>query len=270
MTQGVLLFAHNNEQINYLLLAYWQSLKIRQYLDRPCSVVTDQSSIDSLNAQGLDPTTIFDQIIITSGETLQKKNYCGQRLTFKNVDRCSAFMLTPYEETIVIDTDILIQSNRLNLLWNNEQDILVCKNSLDIFQRRYTAFEKLSNYGIDFYWATVFYFKKNRTAEIFFQTLQKISSMYNWYAHAYDIDTNYKRNDFIWSIALNELNYPGAVIPFNLFHCLDTDQLVNLSGNTATFHNKKDLVKIADSDVHVMNKFDLIKFVKKELQCEDI
>jgi hypothetical protein len=265
MTQGILLFAHNNERINYLLLAYWQAVRIHKFLNKPCSVVTDQQSVQSLLDLNLDPERIFDKIILNNSDTLQKKNYCGARLTFKNIDRYQSYDLTPYDETIVFDTDIVIQSDRLNLLFASEQDLLVCKNSTDLFQRKFTAFEKLSTYGIDFYWATIFYFRKSDTTRIFFETCQKIKSMYNWYAHVYDVNAGYIRNDHVWSIALHELNYPCGIIPFNLYYILDTDIVVSLKDTEVVVSNKKYIARISNRDLHAMNKFDLLELIKKEI-----
>jgi hypothetical protein len=265
MSQGVLLFAHNNERINYLLLAYWQAIRITKFLNKPCSVVTDQNSVQSLIELNLDPAKIFDKIILNDADTLQKKNYCGARLTFKNIDRYQSFELTPYEETVVFDTDIIIQSDRLNLLFDSDQDLMVCKHSSDSFQRRFTAFEKLSTYGIEFYWATIFYFRKSKLTETFFATCQKIKSMYNWYAHVYDVNAGYIRNDHVWSMALHELNYPCGIIPFNLYYILDTDNIVSMSDHDTVISNKTQLAKISNSDLHAMNKFDLVELVKKEV-----
>ena len=265
MTQGVLLFAHNNERINYLLLAYWQAVRIKKFLDKPCSVVTDQQSVQSLLDLNLDPDNIFDKIILNDADTSQKKNYCGTRLTFKNIDRYQSFDLTPYDETIVFDTDIVIQSDRLNVLFGSEQDLMVCKHSADTFQRKFSAFEKLSTYGIDFYWATIFYFRKSTATKVFFNTCQRIKDMYNWYAHIYDVNAGYIRNDHVWSMSLHELNYPCGIIPFNLYYILDTDNVVDLKDNEVVVSNKKYLAKIANSDIHAMNKFDLLELVKKEI-----
>lgn len=270
MTQGILLFAHNNERINYLLLAYWQALRIQKYLKRPCSVVTDGVSVQSLSMLGFEPEQVFDKIIFNSAETAQKKNYCGTRLTFNNIDRYQSYELSPYEETIVFDTDIIIQSDRLNLLYNTDQDLLVCKRSNDVFQRRFPAFETLSSYSVDFYWATVFYFKKTPATKIFFDTCQRIKSMYNWYAHVYDVSAGYIRNDHIWSMALHELNHPCGIIPFNLYFCIDTDNIVSMKDAETVIFNQNNVAKVINSDLHAMNKFDLLEMVKKELKCKDI
>jgi hypothetical protein len=41
MTQGVVIFAFNNEQIDYLAMAAWSARNIRRHLDLPTCVITD-------------------------------------------------------------------------------------------------------------------------------------------------------------------------------------------------------------------------------------
>jgi hypothetical protein len=267
MTQGFLLFAHDNEQISYGLFAVWQARRISKWLNKPTSLVADQNTIDSLGLL----INMFDKVILSDALSSQKKNYNGQQLSFNNIDRCMAWELTPYDETVVIDTDIVIQSNRLNLVWNNAEDMLVCKNSNDVFGRKFVGFNHISNYGIKFFWATEFYFKKNNNSKVFFDMCNRIKKNYNWYAHVYDITTKYIRNDHVWSIALHELggkaNSDWAVqLPFNLYFSVDRDRIIKMEEDSILLHADDKIRKVQGCDVHTMNKFDLIQHIKKELE----
>lgn len=267
MTQGVLLFAHDNEQIEYSLMAAWQAKRINKWLNKPVSLVTDSESLENLKKHNLD--IVFDEIIITNHLTTQKKMYKGidtpPMLTFKNVDRCFAWDLTPYEETIVIDTDIIIQSSNLNLLWGSNS-LTVCKQSTHLFGNKYSVFEYLSDYGINFYWATIFYFKKDDESKLFFETCKRIRSQYTWYAFVYEVSPSYIRNDYVWSIALHELGLVDVnVVPYNLPFVLDKDSVVKLSDKEVTVFSENRLCNLKNIDIHVMNKFSLIQFVKEEL-----
>jgi hypothetical protein len=266
MTQGYLLFAHNNEQIPYGLFAVWQAKRIIKWLNKPVSLVTDQQTLDSLN--GFE--SIFDRIIISNNLAKQTKSYNGQSLTFNNIDRCMAFDLTPYDETMVIDTDIVIQSDRMNLVWNNENDLLVCRNSNHVFDKKFVGFDWLSNYGIKFFWATEFYFKKTAVSRLFFDQCLEIKEKYNWYAFAFDLTASYIRNDHIWSIALHQLggksNSSWATeLPYNLFYSLDTDNIISMDQDSVTLFCENKLSKVKGTDVHLMNKFDLLAHVQEEL-----
>jgi hypothetical protein len=274
MTQGFLLFAHDNEQIQYSLMAAWQAQRITKWLGKPVSIVTDQQSVDNLIARKLDPNSIFDKVLLSDSNTSQQKRYQNaddsQTLTFKNVDRSMAWDLTPYDETLVIDTDIVIQSNRLNTVWNNSEDMLVCRNSTDVFDRKFVGFDYLSNYGIQFCWATVFYFKKNETTQLFFDTCKRIKEMYNWFSFVYDLGGNYIRNDHVWSIALHELggsagNKWALDIPIHLPYTLDRDQLVAMTDDSITVLGDNKLRQLKNIDTHIMNKYTLMEHVVKEM-----
>jgi hypothetical protein len=260
MTQGILLFAHDNEQIQYSLLAAWQAKKIHKWLNRPVSLVTDQTSLDTLKRYKLEDC--FDHIILSSATTDQQKNYAGQKLTFKNVDRVSAYDLTPYDETLVMDTDIVVHSDRLNLVWGSAEDYLVCKHCKHVQGRTWTVFDHVSYGGIEFFWATLFYFKKTNASQKFFDLCKHIKENYKDYIKEYRIRDSYLRNDHVWSIAVNALG--ANTIPTTLWYGLDTDPLTALTHDTVVVGN----IKIQGQDVHVMDKFGLIKQIKQELGCE--
>ena len=260
MTQGILLFAHDNEQVQYSLLAAWQARRIHKWLNKPVSIVTDTKSLATLKQYNLDQE--FDKIILSDAETDQQKLYTDRKLTFKNVNRIDAYELSPYDETLVIDTDIVIQSDRLNLVWNNQNDYLVCSNCKDVTGADWPTLNYVHSTGIKFYWATVFYFKKSTTSKQFFDTCKHIKENYSAYKEEYKIKDHHLRNDHVWSIAIHILG--GVSLPTNLWYSLDQTHLLKMSEDTVVF----DTAKIKGQDVHVMNKFSLMSFAKKELGCE--
>jgi hypothetical protein len=260
MNQGILLFAHDNEQIQYSLLAAWQARRIHKWLNKPVSIVTDSNSLSTLKHHNLAQE--FDHIILSDAKTDQKKIYAKEQLTFKNINRTDAYDLTPYDETLVMDIDIVIQSNRLNLVWNNIEDYLVCKNCLDILGRKWTALEYLNRTGIQFYWATLFYFKKTGQTKEFFKYCNHIKENYKDYAEEYGFDDSYIRNDHIWSVAIHQLG--AAEIPTSLWFGISTDPLIKMTVDSIVVNG----VGIRGQDVHVMDKYSLMEHVLKELDCE--
>ena len=54
MTQGAMMFAFNNQKIDYIKLATWNAQNIKQFLGLPTTLVTDQPVDDS----------VFDQVIV--------------------------------------------------------------------------------------------------------------------------------------------------------------------------------------------------------------
>lgn len=260
MNQGILLFAHDNEQIQYSLLAAWQARRIHKWLNKPVSIVTDANSLATLKQYNLDQE--FDHIILSDADTTQQKLYTGQQLTFKNVNRIDAYDLTPYNETLIIDTDIVIQSDRLNLVWNNIEDYLVCKHCEDLLGREWSRLQYVNRTGIEFYWATLFYFKKSEQSKQFFEVCKHVKDNYTSYINEYGINDQYLRNDHVWSIAIHLLG--GKAIPTTLWYSLDKDALLTLDKDRIAVLG----ATVQGQDVHVMEKFSLMSHVKKELGCE--
>jgi hypothetical protein len=275
MSQGFLLFAHDNERISYGLLAVWCARRIHQYLDRPVSLVSDAATVENLIKQGID-IKIFDRIIASNSNTRQVKRYQDELLTFNNLDRTNAWELTPYNETKIIDTDIVIQSNKLNLLWNNDHDYLVCKQSKEVFGYPSLDFEWVSSGGIPFYWATEFYFRKTAESKLFFDTCKWVKKNYGWLSVIYGYDPKLVRNDYLWSIALHTLGGTAhanwaPTIPGTLLYTVDKSYLLSMTADEiiVATHDELNVCRVQNQDVHVMNKNHLQRLVKQELGVND-
>lgn len=277
MSQGFLVFAYDNEEIGYGLMALWQARRIKKFLGKPVSIVTDSKTCGNLDRQIPEWRASFDQIILADSETVQQKRYMdvGKDLTFHNVNRIYSYDLTPYDETIVIDTDIIIQSNQLNKLWNNSEDILFCDKSQDIKRRPSPEFEYVNRQSIRFYWATLFYFKKTDIIKVFFDQCKKIRNNYPWYRQMYHFASGPIRNDYAWSTAIFELG--GRVndawaktIPWSILHASPKDILVDMSDTAAKVYADNNLIKIVEKDIHIMHKRSLMSSIEKELGVDNV
>jgi len=263
-TKGFLLFAHNNEEIDYALLAIWCAKRIHQYLDKPVSIVADQMTIDRLGHN----KKYFDKIILSEISYNQKRLYLDRPLHFNNYDRADAWNLTPYEETMIIDTDIVIQSQAMNQVWGSVHDVMICDKAFDAHQinKQISEFTYLSYKGIKFYWATQFYFKKNRQSEMFFKTCNWVRQHYVWLSNVYDIDHRLLRNDYVWSITAHMLGIKDT-LPWTLLYTPYKTKLHSIHNNaTIVYKPKFSVRKINNHDVHVMNKDDLVTCARLELE----
>jgi hypothetical protein len=270
MTQGILLFAHNSEEVNYGVMAVWMSERITRYLGKSVSLVTDDYTVQSLRGIGIDPKKYFDNVIINDCNTTQSRRLSGENIIFKNLDRVDAYDLTPYDETLVLDTDIAIMSDRLNAVWGSSDDILISNKSRDILDRSHPEFDYLKDHGIEFQWATEFYFQKSEVAEEFFNKCKHIRDNYNWYSILYGMGNYPVRNDHIWSIAIHESGIDFNQIPRVLRYATDKDEIIELGTDRALLavkvnDNKVRLANVRDQDIHLMNKFELIVLSAIEL-----
>lgn len=263
MTKGVLIFALNND-FDYVKLAEYSAKKVKAFLNLPVTLVTN---IDYKN-------NLFDNIIKVDDSVFQSRVFDdGSRINWMNLSRYSSYELSPYDETIVIDADYIINSNHLNCCFDLNKDFLIYSNSFDISPSdKHKDFVYLNQYSIPFYWATVFYFKKTQLNKLFFQLVQFIKNNWNYYRLSYQILEKAYRNDFAFSIAIDLLfkhiiSDKFGVIPGKIYFCTNTDLVNDISENSITINismtsaKEKFIRASITKDLHVMNKFSLVEFV---------
>jgi len=277
MNKGFLIFAQNNSDIDYCKIAMFCAKRIKQYIDLPVSIVTD--SPDWLKESNPDWNNYIDKIIVAYNNFKQTKKYydgsmANKQLEFKNLTRTDSYDLTPYEQTIVIDSDYLVSSDLLKNVFDQQYDLALYSASHDIARWRDTSsFEFLNKESIPFYWATVCYFKKTDETKVFFSWLKHIKDNWTYYRNLYKIDSGMYRNDFGFSIAVHIMNGCtqgnfAARLPGKLFYTLDRDLLIEIKEDKFKFLVEKEKyhgeylgVKTQGVDVHVMNKYSISRII---------
>ena len=83
MTSGVLLFAYNNEQIDYVAQACFLANRIKQYMNLPTTLVTDDKERVVKFYKGNE---VFDKIISSDILRKNKKTYHDGSLSKKVLD----------------------------------------------------------------------------------------------------------------------------------------------------------------------------------------
>ena len=286
MSKGVLLFAQNNHSIDYIKQAIFCAKKIKKHLGIPVALATDNS--DYLKAtypyyeKYISHVIELDWYDCTQKRTYRDGTMSKRDLEWRNHDRATAYDITPFDETIVMDTDFIIGNNSLLNAFNTDQDFLIFRHITDVNMDRPDEyrFNKISDRSIDMYWATVFYFKKSESMKRFFDLITHIKDNWNFYRLTYQIVNKTYRNDFAFSIAIHILNgfqrtnWP-KVLPGRLWFTSDADVLIKLEDETYTFLlDKKHWVghyhagSIKDANIHIMNKFALDRFIDEDLVNE--
>jgi hypothetical protein len=283
MNKGVLVIARNNNNIDYVKQAVYLAKKVKKHLDLPTSIITD--NIEYLN-KSFDPE-VFDHIISVGYEskTNTRSFYDGGLASktdnFKNASRSSVYDLTPYDETLLLDSDFVVNNNLFLNCFDSDQDLLLYKDSYDLSNNRNTKeFEFISDSGCDFYWATCVFFRKTERNKMFFDLIKHIQEEWNHYRRLYQIQSQLFRNDFAFSIAIhilngfNKGNFAGQM-PGKLTYITDQDILWNTKDETMTFLvAKKDYlgeyhaIAVKDMNIHVMNKFSLSRIIDQEMAVE--
>jgi hypothetical protein len=291
MSSGVLMFAHNNREIDYGMMAYVSARYVNKYLDVPVSLVTDSSTVRWLDDKDTNIIKFFDKIILTDDipqpNKQDKRFYDGaltfKRISFKNGFRTRAYELSPYDKTLVIDTDVLIKNDRLKHIWDSNTDFMINSKHIDISKNRETIeFKRVSDYTIDFYWATIFYFEKTEWTKTFFNLCQFIVENYEYYKFLYQISYSVMRNDYVFSIAIHIMNgfsnlTTPNTLPADLYYTVDRDELYQVNDDrTLTFLIQKanvigeyTLAKTENQNVHIMNKYSFNRNTSRLLEVLD-
>jgi hypothetical protein len=276
MSTGALIFAQNNASIDYTKLAVFCADRVLEFLKIPVSLVTDNKQwlLDNF------PNHKFDQIIeISFDEFYQKRYMCDGTMSssvieWKNFSRCDAYELSPYETTILLDSDYVINSSILSLSLDKDCDIQMYKKCFDLASWRSTnEFSRINQYSIPFYWATVVVFKKSLISESFFNLVSYIKQNWAYFKVLYSIDSQLFRNDFAFSIASHIMNgkTTGQFItelPGSMTYIKDTDLVYKMDNTAITFLIEKQnycgeyqAVKTTGIDMHIMNKHSLSRFI---------
>lgn len=280
MSKGILMFAHNNEEIDYFRLSVVNSLLIQKHLGiKDITVVTDPKSYDyglkSLGKELID-SAINNIIIVEKDKNFKRKNlrtfkdtsHTAKTLPFYNINRCDAYELSPYDETILLDVDYLILSNALNQCWGHNNELMINWKWQDIaYDREFTGLDRLHDTGITMYWATVVYFRKTEYVETFFNFVKHVRNNPEFYKDLYKWPGSLYRNDYSFSIAAHMIG--GFVdksveqLPVTLYKTFDTDNIYRVdTDNTLYLYLEKSkspgdffLCKWKGVDVHIMNKW---------------
>lgn len=273
---GAVIFAHNNASVDYIKLAIFSANRVKQHLDIPVSLITDDKNwLDQKY-----PNHPFDQIIsVPRSEVTQTKNFndgtlSTKMLEWKNFTRSQIFSLTPYDRTLVLDSDYIINSSVLKSAFLNDYNFQIYKNSMDLADWRNTSdFQRISIYSIPFYWATAFVFQKNIIMESFFNLIEYIKHNWIYFKTLYAIDAPAYRNDYAFSIAIHIMNGKtdgdfAIELPGKMIYSLDKDILISANNNQMQFLIEKQkylgeytAIKTEGIDIHVMNKFSLMRHI---------
>lgn len=278
MTTGALIFAHNNALVDYTKLSIFAANRIKKYLDIPVSLVTD-------NIAWLDekyPDHPFDKVIETQAEKSFQKYFYDGSLTakegeWKNLSRNQAYDLTPYNKTLVVDSDYIIGSSMLKIALQRDELFQIYQKSTDLADwRDKQFFQRINPYSVPFYWATAFIFSKNTVTKSFFDLISYIKANYRYFQLLYSIDPGPFRNDFAFSIAIHIMNGKtngefATPLPGSMVYIQDRDILTKIKDNKMQFLVEKEnyfgeytAVKTEGLDVHVMNKMSLSRAIDED------
>ena len=246
-SRGVVIFAFNTSSTDYVKIADRTSRLISQHLQLPITLITD---VDST------PVFEYDQVIRVDSSGSTFRNTTDYRLQqWRNFDRYLAYELSPYYETILIDTDYLVLDDSLIKLFATEFDYKLMHHSKNIYE---LLPEEMGATGLPFVWATVVLFRKTERTRLFFNLIGRIQRNYNYYSLLYNIREGNYRNDYAFAIANNILNgyslNEDQSIPWQMLTIEKPIERITVTNSQIRIYHANLGIVLPRQNIHVMDK----------------
>lgn len=242
MTTGALIFAINNNEINYEALAQWSACNIERHLGIPTHIVTERD-------------------LARPAQSRWFPDY-GRHMFWYNESRVDAYRVSPWERTLVLDADYVVASDQLSVLLDLDQDFVAHRWAHDV--TGISSFEDHNYFGavrMPQWWATVMMFRRSRAAELIFDSMIMIREHWNHYRQIYHNHKNTYRNDHALSMALGIVNghvLDHAAIPWSLATLMPQHQLTcqDQDSYRVDFVNqdRRYWMQLRGQDFHAMGK----------------
>jgi hypothetical protein len=286
MSRGALMFAYNND-FDYLSMADVAAGLVKKNLGIPTTVITDVASLKGKNLRYIDNVVTKES---TGGNTRSfMLPTATVTTTWYNLNRSDAYELSPYEQTLMLDSDYFAFSDRLRHVFDTDHEFLCFDRVSDVTgQDSYEGDILIGKYSLPMIWATAVYFTKSEFSELLFSFVKVIRQHYRYYSLLYNFPLRPFRNDFAFSIALHTLSgyatdrrhfFPWAMPSLTtrasvLGYRPELNEIVYeypVAGKTYT-HG---VSKSRDLDLHLMNKLDvtdtnLLGKIRKYIDAETI
>jgi hypothetical protein len=261
VSRGVVLFAYNSDTTDYFSMANYTASRINRHLDLPVTVITDEKSV-------VTDKHCFDKVIFTpvDASNFRKKS------VWINKGRYRAYDLSPYDETILLDADYMVNSQTLLKTFDLPTDFACHKNTRFVFEK--IRPERLSPAGVQSLWATVVMFRRTSRAEQIFSLMKVIQENYQHYSDLYRFLPFMFRNDYALTIALKTVNghieNKSDYIPWTLNHVglkvkvsRINDTQYHMRYNETLFQKTKSMyIYFKDQDFHLLHKDNFLELMQ--------
>jgi alpha-N-acetylglucosamine transferase len=254
MSRGIVLFAHNSQTVDYFSIAKLCARRVNQYLDLPVTLITDAASIEGQEHN-------FDRVFVVEADDSNKR----KKTNWINKGRYQAFDLSPYDDTILLDSDYLVNSAKLLKLFDLPSDF-VCHNTTRWLTNHQPGelLNPLAPLGIETLWATVVRFKKTARAHDIFSMVKTVQYNYEHYSNVYGFLHNTFRNDYALTIAHKVVNghlMPSEdFIPWSLVHVSNEVKVIKDSDTRfnmefySNLYKKNCYITVENLDFHMLGK----------------
>jgi hypothetical protein len=252
----VLIYAFNTN-FDYVSAATFAAKQVKKYLNLPVTVITD-AVIES---------EYFDVIVLKKTETSTRvyRSHTGELLELEwlNKNRVSAYELSPYDRTLLIDADFFMFNSALRPIFDTDID-MACYDKINDVTGGEVDLIRLGVTSPPMLWATVLYFRKSPMAEAIFSFMATIKENWDYYSLLYRFPSGSYRNDFALSVAMQTLygfTTKIPTLPGKLNTMFSNTEVIKVNGDEIVFTwGERKISKINSANIHCINKLSLDKF----------
>ena len=229
-SRGVVLFAFNTDTVDYKLIADRAGRLITHTLNLPVTVITEMSG----------------------PQTNTRLGYAHGTQWF-NGDRYRAYELSPYDETLLLDSDYLVLDDALLKVLDTTADYNIMTDNQNFHQ---TMSGNMGEMSLNYVWATAVAFKKTLRSKMLFDLVGRVQDNYRYYCKLYNIRSSNFRNDYAFAIADNIINgytaSPG--IPWTMLTVDKTVKALEIRNNKIVVREEEVAHVISRQSLHIMDK----------------
>jgi len=248
-SKGVVFFAHNTVDVDYVRIADLSARLVEQHLDLPITLVTDAES---------QPEHDYDHVVRVEykGNNFRNDHISKEVKQWKNHGRYTAYEHSPYDNTLLIDTDYLVLDDGLLKLMELDYDYRVMENSNSSAE---TMPARMGQVSLPYLWATVVMFRKCPRSKMFFDLVGRIQRNWAYYRNLFMVDGTSYRNDYSFAMANIILNgYCSTsknIIPWKMFTVVQEVVRMDTNLKDKIIVRLNDLaITIPKHNVHIMDK----------------
>lgn len=276
--RGVCMFAYNNDKIDYVKFAHIAAAYVKRNMknNKTC-LITDNGTYSYLQDSIPDDVhnRCFDTVVVRDvNHTSNPRRHYDSPWTefnaqFSNSNKHEIFELTPFEQTILIDTDYFIMNDFYDNVFETDHPIGMHKYAHYMeHQPPYLNEQQLNEAGIHHWWSTVVYFDQSYESKLLFDMWAHVKDNWDYYHLLYQFPPGLFRTDFCVSIAahmMNGFNTNEFVHDFDRQPLINMDQkddiieVKSMNDYIILSHNRKEtwkniLTRHVDTNLHLMNK----------------
>lgn len=236
-SKGIVAFAANTSTTDYLAIARQTVPLASCVLGLPYTIVTEE------------------QINDYAYTNFRYDTDTEEFVQWRNIGRNLAYELSPYDETLVIDVDYVVQDQDLLKIFETSWDYMLMRNARSLNDEYISSL--MSHYSLPFVWATVFAFRKTPKAKLFFDLVKRIQQNYHYYRELFNIESRQYRNDYAFAMAdtiLNGYRVQHNSIPGPMLNITQAINSIDIDGNRCIIKDAARAYVVPRMNMHIMSK----------------